>query len=78
MNLAAFFGLDKVGEQSVKETHATITEALDRVSPILDNLFNRTTILVHTVLNRFTISIHIDLKPWNPEPSDSTQIPKSL
>ena len=77
MNLAQFFGLDKIGDQSVQDAHTTINDALTRVSPILDNVFNRATILVHTVLNRFSVNIEIKLNPWNPPPPQSDEPPQA-
>lgn len=64
MTLAEFFGLDKVGEQSVQEAHATVNDALTKAQPILDNLFNRLSAMCHGLLDRFTVDITIKLNPY--------------
>jgi len=60
MTITEFFGLDKVGDKSVQEAHATINDALVRVQPILDNVFNRLASLAHGLLDRFTVNIEIN------------------
>jgi len=64
MTVAEFFGLDKIGDKSVQEAHATINDALTKAQPILDNIFNRLASLAHGLLDRFTVNIEIKLNPY--------------
>ncbi len=64
MTVAQFFGLDKIGDQSVQDAHATVNDALVKVQPILDNVFNRIASIAHGLLDRFTVNITIKLNPY--------------
>lgn len=59
-----------VGQGTVEEARRAVDDALDRLQPMLDNLFNRATVLVHNILNRFEVDIKIKLNPWNPPPKE--------
>ena len=63
MTFAEFFGLDKIGNKSVQEAHATVNDALVRIEPILTKLFNLFGGILHGLLDRFDVDIKIKLNP---------------
>jgi len=58
------FGLEKIGQESVQEAHATVTELMEKLSPMLRDVENRAGGILHGLLDRLngtTIEIKINI-----------------
>lgn len=57
------FGLEKIGQESVEEAHATVNEALTKLEPLLRDVENRFGGILHGLLDRIEIDIKVSIKP---------------
>jgi hypothetical protein len=61
MSFAQLFGLDKVGQQSVQEAHATVNDALVKADPLLRDFTNRIGGICHGLMDRIKLSVSISI-----------------
>ena len=65
MSLSTLLGLDKIGDQTVKDAQTTVTVAVDKLSPLFRDIENRFGGILHGLLDRvkFKFSCEIEILP---------------
>ena len=60
------FGLEKIGQESVAEAHATVNEVLQKLGPLFQDIENRGGGILHGLLDRLNgteITITVKIPP---------------
>lgn len=73
------FGLENIGQESVKDARAAVNDVVDKLDPLLQNVENRAGGILHGLLDRLNgmeINIKVTIPPVpkateaNPQPKE--------
>jgi hypothetical protein len=73
------FGLENIGKGSVEEAHRTVSDLMDRLSPMLLQVEHRAAGILHGLLTRLNgteITIKVSIPP-QPYPNPDSEIRKA-